>query len=81
MSPRIVQAAICDPTQPACSGTATGAGTITITNILSFFITGYTVSAGNLDINAVLISSGGEQVPGGSAGPGKSFLITIRLVQ
>ena len=81
MSPRIVQAAICDPTEPACSGTATGNGTITITNILSFFITGYTVSAGNLDINAVLISSGGEQVPGGSAGPGKSFVITVRLVQ
>jgi hypothetical protein len=37
-SPRIVQAAICDPSDPQCNGTAQGAGTVTITNILSFFI-------------------------------------------
>jgi hypothetical protein len=37
-SPRVVQAAICDPSQASCNGSATGAGTITITNILSFFV-------------------------------------------
>ena len=80
-SPRIVQAAICDPLQADCNGSATGAGTITITNILSFFITGYTSGAGNLDINAVIIGSSGDIRPGPSVGPGVSFVTYRSLVR
>ncbi len=81
MSPRIVQAAICDPLQADCDGSASGAGSITITNILSFFITGYTSGAGNLDINAVIIGSAGDIRPGPSVGPGVSFVTYRSLVR
>jgi hypothetical protein len=80
-SPRIVQAAICDPSQAACNGNASGTGTITITNILSFFITGTVVSAGSLDIQAILIASGGNVVAGPTVGPGNSFLKQVVLVR
>jgi hypothetical protein len=87
-SPRLVQAAICDPTLPDCNATATGAGSIVITNILSFFITGCNGVIGScnqnmgiLDIDAVLVASAGAQRSGGSVGPGKSFLTVLRLVR
>lgn len=80
-SPRIVQAAICDPTQLDCTGNQPGAGTITITNILSFFILGYSNAPGNVDINAVIIGSSGDQEPGPSVGPGVSFITFRSLVR
>jgi Flp pilus assembly protein TadG len=80
-SPRVVQAAICSPTEAQCDGSNPGAGTITITNILSFFVTGYTPTAGSLDIHAVIISSAGLQVPGPGAGPGNSFIQVPILVR
>ncbi len=80
-SPRVVQAAICSPAEAQCSGANPGAGTITITNILSFFITGYTEAAGNLEIHAIIIDSAGLQVPGGSVGPGQSFIQVPILVR
>lgn len=82
-SPRIVQAALCAPTQPTCSGSVPGNSSITIVNILSFFITGYTQDSGNLVIHAVLIASAGDQNPSGGAGPGPSgaFVTITRLVR
>jgi Flp pilus assembly protein TadG len=79
ISPRIVQAAVCDPSQAACDGSATGTGTITITDVLSFFITGYTDDKGNLLINAILVGSGGLYDPTKSQGRG--FVKTITLVR
>jgi hypothetical protein len=80
-SPRIVQAAICSPSQASCAGTVSGKSTILITNILSFFITGYTNNKGNLDINAILIGSAGQLEPGPTVGPGESFLNVTMLVR
>ncbi len=88
-SPRLVQAAICDPTLPDCNATATGAGSIVITNILSFFIIGCdgnigscpNSGGGTLDIDAILVASAGSGNAGGSVGPGKSFLTVLRLVR
>jgi hypothetical protein len=83
-SPRIVQAAICDPSQASCNGTAPGNGTIMITNILSFFITGYHSSGPGckqLCIDAIIIGSGGNVVAGPTVGPGSSFLKQVVLVR
>jgi Flp pilus assembly protein TadG len=79
-SPRIVQAAICSPVEIDCSGTG-GKGNITITNILSFFITGYTNSKGNLDINAILIGSAGMLEAGPVPAPGNSFITVEMLIR
>jgi Flp pilus assembly protein TadG len=79
LSPRIVQAAICSPAQASCSGSA-GAGSITITNILSFFVTTYSVDSGDLVINAVVLSTAGLQIPGGGSNTG-SFVKTLTLVR
>lgn len=85
-SPRIVQAAICAPSEATCSGSVPGAGTVHITNILSFFITGCNGVAGNcngggmgLDIDARLIGSAGLLLSGGAPGPGSSF-VTVQLL-
>jgi hypothetical protein len=80
-SPRIVQAAICSPSEASCAGTVPGRNQIHITNILSFFITGYTINMGNLDINAILIGSAGLLEPGPTVGPGESFLNVTMLVR
>src|SRR5262249_35025269 len=74
MSPRIVQAAICDPTDPtygAACGASSGVGQIKVTNILSFFIIGCDGNIGSCpngggspDIDAVIIASAGEVVSG-----------------
>jgi hypothetical protein len=82
-SPRLVQAALCtagDPMYPDCNGT-TGNSVIKITNILSFFITGYVGHGSDLDIQAILVSSAGQQAAGGSVGPGNSFITVLRLVR
>lgn len=80
-SPRIVQAVVCDPGDPDCSGMA-GKGQIDVSKILSFFLLGYTIESGNLAINAVIIGSGGELDPSGdSVDPGNAFLYVISLVQ
>ncbi len=60
MSPRIVQAAICDPLEADCAAAPPGRAAITITNILSFFITGYSTVLADLIINAVIIGSAGR---------------------
>jgi Flp pilus assembly protein TadG len=91
-SPRIVQAAICNPTLAACNAGATGNSSITITNILSFYIVGCnsvpgtcTLGGGGgggatLDINAILIGSAGEFRAGPTA-PGASFVTVQMLVR
>jgi hypothetical protein len=83
MSPRIVQAALCSPGEASCAAGGPANSTITVTNIMSFFITGYSGIGNNLTINAVLIASAGSLVPGGGAlpGPAASFLTVIRLVR
>jgi len=85
-SPRIVQAAICAPSEATCSGTIPGTNTVHITNILSFFITGCNGVLGNcngggmgLDIDARLIGSAGLLLSGGAPGPGSSF-VTVQLL-
>lgn len=80
-SPRIVQAVMCHPSQPYCVGNGTGKGSITITNILSFFLESYTFNSGQLTLNARLIGSGGMYKPGGGVGPAGSFLTFTRLVR
>ena len=82
-SPRIVQAAICSPAEASCSGTVSGKKTILITNLLSFFITSYTRTGPDLDINAVLIGSGGlfQSGPVPSGGPAAAFITVQLLVQ
>ncbi len=80
-SPRVVQAAICSPAEAACSGASSGAGTVTITNILSFLVTGYTQTGGNMNIQAIIIRSAGRQAGGGSVSPGRSFLQIPMLVR
>jgi Flp pilus assembly protein TadG len=85
-SPRIVQAAICAPSEATCNGTIPGAGYVHIRNILSFFITGCNgvvgscpTGGGAMDINAILIGSAGLMELGGAPGPGKSF-VTVQLL-
>ncbi|MDR1989050.1 MAG: pilus assembly protein TadG-related protein [Acidobacteriaceae bacterium] len=82
-SPRIVQAAVCAPTEAACDGTVSGSSVITVINLLSFFITGYSSSGNNLDITAVLLKSGGDVSGGGGSGSGQAgaFVTAVRLVQ
>jgi len=85
-SPRIVQAAICAPSEATCNGSVPGVGTVHITNILSFFITGCNGAAGTcasagggLNIEARLIGSAGMLLSGGAPGPGSSF-VTVQLL-
>jgi Flp pilus assembly protein TadG len=82
-SPRIVQAAICSPAEATCNGTVPGVGTIHITNLLTFFITGYTRMGNNLYINAVLVGSAGLFQPGPvpAGGPAAAFITVQLLVQ
>jgi len=81
-----VQAAICAPSEATCNGSVPGVGTVHITNILSFFITGCNGAAGTcasagggLDIEARLIGSAGMLLSGGAPGPGSSF-VTVQLL-
>jgi Flp pilus assembly protein TadG len=82
-SPRIVQAAICSPAEATCNGTVPGAGTVHVISLLSFFITGHTGGGGTLDIQAVLVGSGGLFEPGPlpSGGPAAAFITMQLLVQ
>jgi Flp pilus assembly protein TadG len=87
-SPRIVQAAICAPSEATCNGTVPGAGFVHIRNILSFFITGCNGVVGScptggstMDINAILIGSAGLMQLGGAPGPGNSFVTVQMLVR
>ncbi len=81
MSPLIVQAAICAPTEASCAAGGPSNSSITVVNILSFFITGYTNSRGNVDINAVLINSAGNLVPGPTGPSTGNFIRTVALVR
>jgi hypothetical protein len=86
-SPRIVQAAICDPIDTDCRGNASGPGSIVIKNILSFFITGCndkpacTAEAGEISINAILIRSAGVLEDGPIPSAGSSFVTFQMLVR
>ena len=86
-SPRIVQAAICAPSEAQCSGTVPGNGYVHILNILSFFITGCNGVIGScpsggssLDISAILIGSAGL-LEGNAPGPANSFVTFKMLVR
>ena len=79
MSPRIAQVALCSVTEASCAAGGPSNSSITVTNIMSFFITDYQSG----DIHAILIGSSGELVPGGGAGPGPTgtFITVTRLVR
>jgi Flp pilus assembly protein TadG len=86
-SPRIVQAAICAPSEAQCNGTVPGNGYVHILNMLSFFITGCNGQVGTctgggstMDINAILIGSAGL-LTGPTPGPGSSFVTITMLVR
>jgi Flp pilus assembly protein TadG len=95
MSPRIVQAAICQPTTiatgsttPDCALGGPSNGTIEIYNILSFFLVGCDGNVntcpnggGSPVINAILIGSSGILLPGGGGPPGGTFVTVVTLIQ
>jgi Flp pilus assembly protein TadG len=87
-SPRIVQSAICDPVDTDCRGDASGKGSIVVTNILSFFITGCNdvigsckADKGIININAILIGSAGMFQAGPTPDPSKAFVTVQMLVR
>jgi Flp pilus assembly protein TadG len=73
-SPRIVQVALCSPTEGDCGG-APGAGEITTTNILSFFITGC-----NGVLGSCAMAGGGGAGGGGGGGRGGGGVPASTLV-
>ena len=78
ISPRILHAPVCDPA--VCLGIKNG--NITVTGILSFFITHFTEDKGQLDVHAVLIGSSGDiNTSAPEAGAGRSFTHYLSLVQ
>lgn len=90
VSPRVAVVAICDPTVDSnCNFNGQSTKPITITNFLTFFITGCNGVAnkckqggGNLEIDAVLISTAGlDFATGGDPVPGTSFLKTVTLIR
>jgi hypothetical protein len=88
-SPRVAVVPLCDgATDPNCAVGGKAGGPITITNFLTFFITGCNgvvndcSPGGNVEIDATLIGTAGSYFSaGGSAVGGDSFLKTIYLVR
>lgn len=88
-SPRVAVVPLCDgATDPNCAVGGKAGGPITITNFLTFFITGCNgvvnscKPGGNVEIDATLIGTAGSNfASGGSAVGGDSFLKTIYLVR
>lgn len=82
ISPRIATIAVCSPTEGSCATGGPANSSITIVNLLSIFIEGYTFNAGNLRIQARIIGSGGRIRPGGGTPPSTAaFLGTPVLIR
>jgi hypothetical protein len=79
-SPRIFVVAVCSPTEAACAAGGPANSHVTITNFLSFLLMGESGGGNNLTITAVLIGSGGINVPT-APGPTAPFLTTIQLIR
>src|SRR4029079_8336682 len=80
ISPRVMQIVVCAPTEPACALGGPSNSSVTGTNILSFFLTGYTFMSGMLTVDAGIIPS---PAFGSSLGvpTGASFLKVVSLVR
>jgi hypothetical protein len=83
LSPRVVLVPVCSPLQAACAQGGPSNSSITVTNILAFFITGPATGSGNnMDIPAILIGTSGELSSNPSAGHNDgSFVYNVKLIR
>ena len=84
ISPRVAVVPVCAPTEAACAAGGPSNSSITIQELLSFFIVGYAGNGTTFDITAILIYTGGVRYAGIGAGAPPSnaeFLKTAVLVR
>jgi len=80
MSPRVFVAAVCAPTEADCALGGPSNGTVTVTNLLSFFLESATAHGNDIEIIARFIGAAGNMDPGGGVSP-SPFLQTVILIR